>query len=167
MKIKNMQEILNKELYKEVCEHYELYYKLQPLTARIYALFVFNNCPNGLTFEDILDTFQASKSSVSHSINTLVELNFLEQFKKDNERKRHFRVNRSLFLMRLQDVHQRLIREREISRKLRSYRKINNDELFKQEEYDFYVGHLNEVTESLEKTIQNLKLHINSNENSN
>lgn len=159
-----MQNITDKELYKEVCEHYEMYYKLQPLTARIYALFVFNNCPNGLTFDEVLETFQVSKSSVSHSINTLIELNFLEQYKKENERKRYFRVNRSLFLLRLEDVHKRLEREREISEKLRVYRKTAQNELFKQEEYNFYVSHLADVTKSIEQTIENLKLHINSNE---
>lgn len=159
-----MQNITDKELYKEVCAHYEMYYKLQPLTARIYALFVFNNCPNGFTFDEILEAFQVSKSSVSHSINALIELDFLEQYKKENERKRYFRVNRRLFLLRLEDVHKRLEREREISQKLRAYRKTTQSELFKQEEYDFYVGHLASVTKSIEETIENLKLHINSNE---
>ncbi len=162
-----MQNILKHELFKEVCTHYETYYKLQPLTARLYALFVLNNCREGFTFEELLEIFQASKSSISHSINTLIELNFIEQYKKENERKRYFRVNRSFFLLRLEDVHKRLVSEKEINEKLRQHRRKHKDELFNKEEYDYYVAHISEVTKSLEKTIQNLKLHINSNEKSN
>lgn len=155
-----MQDILELDLFKEVATHYEVFYKLPPLTARIYALLVFNNCKEGLTFDDVLETFQASKSSVSHSINSLIELNFIEQFKKDCERKRYFRVKKNLFLIRMEDVYKRLIREKTITQKLRAYRKTQGNELFKQEEVDVYISHLDNVTESIEKTIQNLKLHI-------
>jgi len=155
-----MQDILELDLFKEVATHYEVFYKLPPLTARIYALFVFNNCKEGLTFDDVLETFQASKSSVSYSINSLIELNFIEQFKKDCVRKRYFRVKKNLFLIRMEDVYKRLIREKTITQKLRVYRKTQGNELFKQEEVDVYISHLDNVTESIEKTIQNLKLHI-------
>lgn len=162
-----MQDLLQHKLFKEVCVHYETYYKLQPLTARIYALFVLNNCREGFTFDELLDIFQASKSSISHSINTLIELSFIEQYKKENERKRYFRVNRNLFLLRLEDVYERLMREKEINEKLREYRKEKDSLIFNQEEYEYYIAHIDEVTKSIEKTIQNLKLHINSNEKSN
>lgn len=162
-----MQDILKHELFKEVCAHYEAYYKLQPLTARLYALFVFNNCQEGFTFDELLETFQASKSSISHSINSLIEMNFIEQIKKENERKRYFRANQSFFLLRLEDVYERLMREKEINEKLREYRKEQDNLMFNKEEYEYYVTHLDEVTKSILKTIQNLKLHNNSNEKSN
>jgi DNA-binding transcriptional regulator GbsR (MarR family) len=163
-KISYMQTILELDLFKETATHYELFYKLPPLTARIYALLVFNNCQDGLTFEELLETFQSSKSSISNSINVLIELNFIEQFKKGSERKRHFRINKNLFLMRLEMVSKRLKSEKEINNKLREYRKSNCNELFKQEAFDIYNFHLEEVTQSIDKTIQNLKLHIKSNE---
>lgn len=159
-----MQDILKHELFKEVCAHYETYYKLQPLTARLYALFVFNNCQEGFTFDELLETFQASKSSISHSINSLIEMNFIEQIKKENERKRYFRANQSFFLLRLENVYERLTKEKEINEKLRAYRKHHNNLMFNEEEYEFYVEHINEVTTSLKNTIENLKLHNDSNE---
>lgn len=161
-----MQEVLENDLFKEITSHYEKFYKLPPLTARIYALLVFNNCPEGLTFEALLEIFHASKSSISHSISVLVELKFIEQFKKDNERKRYFRANKNLFLMRLEDVQERLLHEMDVYSKLRSYKQTNANMLFNQEAFDFYIGHLAETTNSLEKTIQNLKLYIRKNEES-
>jgi len=159
-----MQHILNLELFKETSNHYEQFYQLQPLTARIYTLLVFNNCQHGLTFDQLVEIFKSSKSSISNSINTLIDLNFIEQFKNESERKRHFRVNRNLFLMRLEMVSKRLKSEKEINKKLKEYRAETGNELFKQELFDIYIYHLNEVTQSIDKTIDNLKLHIHSNE---
>lgn len=161
-----MHHVLELDLFKEVSAHYERFYSFQPLTAKIYALMVLNNCSEGLTFDDFLETFHSSKSSISHSLNTLVEMNFIEQFKKENERRRYFRINRSLFLMRLEDVHKRLTQEMEINLKLRGYRKAKCSELFREDEFDFYISHLSLATQSIEKTIQKLKLYINTNEKS-
>lgn len=159
-----MQKILELDLFKEAVAHYELFYKLTPLTARIYTLLVFNNCQDGLTFEELLETFKASKSSISNSIKVLIENKFIEQFKKGSERKRHFRINSNLFLMRLEMVSKRLKSEKEINMKLKEYRKSNCNELFKEETFDIYNFHLDEVTKSIDKTIKNLKFHFNSNE---
>ncbi len=159
-----MHNILKHELFKEVCTHYETYYELQPLTARLYALFVLNNCKEGFTFDELLETFQVSKSSISHSINSLIEMNFIEQIKKENERKRYFRANQRFFLLRLESVYERLIKENEINEKLRAYRKKHNNLMFNEEEYKHYVTHINEVTKSLRNTIENLKFHNDSNE---
>lgn len=152
--------ILNTPLFKELVTHYEQFYKLQPLTARIYALLILNNCSKGLSFENLLDTLVVSKSSVSHSIKTLLDLNFIEQFKLDNERKRYFRIHKNFFLMRLEEVNTRLIREKEINEKLKEYRKEDRDTMFHKNEFDQYLSHLYDVTLSLQKTIENLKLHI-------
>lgn len=159
-----MKDILGLELYQEITEHYESYYNLQPLTARIYALLVFNNCQFGLTFDDFVEIFQVSKSSVSHSVNTLIELNFIEQIKKDNERKRFFRVHKDLFLMRLQDVYKRLQQEKHINSQLQKYRNNNNPSIFDPNAVALYISHLDEVTSSIHKTIENLKLHIDNHE---
>ncbi|UUV22690.1 GbsR/MarR family transcriptional regulator [Paenimyroides aestuarii] len=159
-----MRQLLALDLFKEISEHYEVYYKLPPLTARIYTLFIFNNCKDGLTFDELVEIFQASKSSVSTSLNVLIEHNYIEQIKKENERKRYFRSNRNLFLKRLDDVLKRLKNEKEINIKLKEYRQSTCRDLFKQEAFDVYIDHLSDVTQSIEKTIQNLKLHIKPNE---
>ena len=160
-----MEDFLELELYKEVTAHYEKYYKLQPLTAKVYSFFIFNNCQDGLTFDFLVDTFQVSKSSMSHSINTLIELNFIEDFKNENERKRHFRINKKLFLMRLLDVEERLISEKNVYLKLKDYKMTNSNQMFKPETFDLYIEHLAEVTTSIENTIQNLNIYISKNEN--
>ncbi len=152
-----MQKVLELDLFKDVAEHFEQFYRLPPLTARIYALLIFNNCAEGLTFEDLLDTFCASKSSISHSISLLTDMGFIEQYKKENERKRYFRVNKNLFLLRLREVQKMLTREAEINKRLREYRKSQTNVIFKQDAFDAYIGHLKLTTDSLENTILKLK----------
>lgn len=160
-----MEEILELDLYKEVTAHYEKYYKFQPLTAKVYSFFVFNNCQDGLTFDFLVDTFQVSKSSMSHSIKTLIEHSFIEDFKNENERKRHFRVNKKLFLTRLTDVQERLENEKNVYMKLKEYKIEKSNQMFKKETFDLYIDHLDQVTSSLQNTIQNLNLYISKNEN--
>lgn len=156
--------VLETSLFKDLVRHYEQFYKLQPLTARIYALLILNNCSKGLSFDNLVATLQVSKSSVSHSVNALLDLNFIEQLKQDNERKRYFRIHKNFFLMRLEDVNIRLIREKEINEKLKEYRKEDGNTMFHKDEFDYYLSHLHDVTSSVEKTIENLKLHIKPNE---
>nr|WP_297308856.1 hypothetical protein [uncultured Flavobacterium sp.] len=160
-----MKEVLNLELFKNVTSHYEKFYKLQPLTAKVYTYFVFNNCQDGLTFEHLVDLFQVSKSSMSHSISSLLELSFLEDFKKDNERKRYFRINKKLFLQRLHDVNERLENEKNIYVKLKEYKLNACNQVFDIRAFDIYIDHLSQVTDSLDKTIKNINLYINQNEN--
>lgn len=159
-----MQQVLELDLFKETSAHYERFHKMQPLTARLYTLLVFNNCSDGLSFDDLLEILQSSKSSISHSLNTLIEMNFIEQYKKQNQRKRYFRINKNLFLKRLEDVKERLTEEKRVYVKIREYKEENAKTLFKPEVFNFYILHLDDVINSIEKTIQNLKLHIKPNE---
>lgn len=159
-----MHHVLELDLFKETSAHYERFHKMQPLTARLYALLVFNNCSDGLSFDDLHEIFQSSKSSISHSLNTLIEMNFIEQYKKENERKRYFRINGNLFLKRLEDVKERLTEEKKVYTKIREYKKENSKTLFKPEVFDFYLVHLDNATHSIENTINNLKLFIHTNE---
>jgi DNA-binding transcriptional regulator GbsR (MarR family) len=160
-----MHEILNLDLFKKVTSHYEKFYKLQPLTAKVYTYFIFNNCREGLTFDFLVEFFQVSKSSMSNSLHSLMELNFIEDFKNENERKRHFRVNKDLFMKRLNDVYERLENEKEVYKELKEYKMDVSNQVFNSTTFDIYIDHLDQVTDSLDKTIQNLNLYIKSNEN--
>jgi len=160
-----MDNIFNLEIYKEVTDHYEKYYKLQPLTARVYSYFIFNNCQEGLTFENLVEVFKVSKSSMSNSIKSLIALDFIEDFKKDNERKRHFKINKNIFLLRITDVKNKIENEKKIYMKLRDYKIAMKNVIFNKDAFNVYINHLNETELKLNKTIENLNLYINPNEN--
>lgn len=165
LKNNSMHEILELDLYNEITAHYERYYKLQPLTAKVYSFFIFNNCQDGMTFDYLVEVFQVSKSSMSNSIKTLIELEFIEDFKLNNERKRHFKVNKKLFLMRLTDVKDKIINEKKIYIKFRDYKKSIKNVVFNQDAFDLYIDHLDDTASILTQTIENLNLYISKNEN--
>jgi len=79
-----------KKLVEEVGLSFERKHNFAPLAARIYALMIL--CPyEGHTFEQIIDLTNASKSSVSTSLNLLLQLRYVEYFTETGDRKRHFR----------------------------------------------------------------------------
>jgi DNA-binding transcriptional regulator GbsR (MarR family) len=65
---------------------------MQPVAARINALLQVSN-NTLLTFDEIQETLQVSKSSVSNAINILLSTGQIEYFTKPGERKRYFRSN--------------------------------------------------------------------------
>ena len=77
----------------------------------------------------------------------------------------HLLNNKKLFLMRLLDVEERLISEKNVYLKLKDYKMTNSNQMFKPETFDLYIEHLAEVTTSIENTIQNLNIYISKNEN--
>jgi DNA-binding transcriptional regulator GbsR (MarR family) len=63
---------------------------MQPAAARILALMLVSDQPE-LTFEDIHETLNLSKSATSNALNFLISTNKAEYITKPGERRRYFR----------------------------------------------------------------------------
>lgn len=63
---------------------------MQPAASRIYALLMVSD-RNELTFEEIYETLNISKSAASNAINLLIGISHIEYITKSGERKRYFR----------------------------------------------------------------------------
>ena len=83
----------NLEIFQCYSAHLEKVYKLPPLTAKLQTYMVLQSSDEGLTFEELLEIFKVSKSSLSNSINYLLSTNQIEYINKINSRKRYFRIN--------------------------------------------------------------------------
>lgn len=88
------------ELIESLGMHFESMYQLPPLATRIYALLILTG-NEGLTFEALIEATEASKSSVSTSINLLLQTQKIEYFTKSGDRKRYFRKNANYLKNRL------------------------------------------------------------------
>ena len=64
---------------------------LQPAAARVLSLLIVSNNPE-LTFEEIIEALQISKSAASNAINLLLKMNRIEYITKPGDRKRYFRA---------------------------------------------------------------------------
>lgn len=61
------------KLIEEIGVHFESVYNLPPLAARIYAILIMGN-EEGYSFEALVEEVAASKSTVSTSLNLLLQL---------------------------------------------------------------------------------------------
>lgn len=65
---------------------------ISPAASRILALLTVANDPE-ITFEDIYETLNLSKSSTSNALNMLIAMNRVEYITKHGDRKRYFRAS--------------------------------------------------------------------------
>ena len=65
------------ELIEMFGVHFEQLYNISPLASRILGTLIIDGCKSGLTFEELVDKMQASKSSISTNINLLLKRTLL------------------------------------------------------------------------------------------
>lgn len=79
------------ELIEQFGVHFEKFYNLPPLAARIFSIIIINSREKDLTFDDILTITNASKSSVSTSIHFLLNTGKIEYYTICRDRKKYFK----------------------------------------------------------------------------
>ena len=100
------------ELIEELGMHFENLYNLPPLATRIHATLILNG-EKEYSFDEIITFTNASKSSVSTSLNLLLQTDKIEYFTKQGDRKRYFRKKRDYLKSRL--INYKALIEKEIS----------------------------------------------------
>lgn len=148
------------QLIEELGVHFESEYSLPPLAARIFANLVITE-EDGLTFEDCLVKRCASKSSVSTSLNLLLQMDFIKYFTKSGDRKRYFKIANkdALFISKLNAVLKRLEKESEMMEKVANYNKEYNPQKHEANKTrkEIYMKCVEETKTIYRKTIEDLK----------
>lgn len=147
------------ELIQELTNHYIETYDLPPLAAKIYAYLLMDCRREGVTFDEIIEIFNVSKSSVSNSLQLLIQNKYVEQFSKINQRKRFYRLSSGNILLRLNHIHDMLQKEKAISRKMYNYYEKNDKietKIFLKK-MKIYLNHLDTSVEKLSQTINLLE----------
>ena len=67
--------------------HFEQLYNIPPLAARILGTLIIDGCKSGLTFEELVEKMQASKSSISTNLNLLQKMDKINIRFKDGCKK--------------------------------------------------------------------------------
>lgn len=119
----------HKELIEEIGMGVEERAGLSPLASRIYALLTMSSA-NGLTFDEIKGTIEASKSSISVNINVLLQLKYVEYYTKPGDRKRYFKVSKYFQLKFLELYLESLDKQITLVDKINSYNKEYQKEKF-------------------------------------
>lgn len=146
------------EFFQDYCAHHETMYNYSPLTAKIYTYLMLSSDREGITFDEIVEKLNASKSSVSSSLNTLVNNAHVEHFNKIDERKRYFRVNPDYLTIRLNTIRDILAKEKNLAYRLQEYKATKTTESKPcQMKMGIYIEHLEKATHELTNTIEKLK----------
>ncbi|KAB1065695.1 GbsR/MarR family transcriptional regulator [Salibacter halophilus] len=86
-----MQTQEEKRLIEDFGVHLEQKEELSPLAARIYATLILQ-VGYGVTFDELVNDLEASKSSISTNLKMLSQLNLIEYTTKCGDRKKYYRV---------------------------------------------------------------------------
>ena len=144
------------EIYQKLIDFYGDLFNLSPLSAKIYAYFIFDFEKNGLTFDDLVETFCASKSSVSSSVNFLLNANLIKTINKIDERKRYFIINEDFVKIRFEEIVNRMKREIKILDQLNDHREQEKENINQSERYKIYKSLLEKNIENIENTLNKL-----------
>ncbi len=146
------------ELIEELGMHFEVLYHLPPLASRIYAILILNGY-DGMTFDQIMEQTEASKSSVSTGINLLMQTNKIEYFTKAGDRKRYFRNRKNHLKLRLGNYKDLIEKEIVLFEKTSAYMKAFDLKTYKENlcYTSIYIDHLKESKKILEATLKKLE----------
>jgi DNA-binding transcriptional regulator GbsR (MarR family) len=127
---------------------------LTPMQGRIVAFFTVSDPPEK-TFDELVDYFKASKSSVSNSLNYLLQNKIMDYKTFASDRKRYFFLTDSFFLVYFKRVLENVAELKEHAYRSVSMRTpeypVANEKILK------WIENANRFQESLENTLESLK----------
>ncbi len=149
-------------LTEEIGLHFESLYGIPPLAARIYATLILNGS-EGYSFEELTELMGASKSSMSTSINLLLQLDKIEYYTKPGDRKRYFKKKANYLKMRLENYIKIIDREISLFDKTFAFLKETNPTSYeegkpiKEVYHDYLEKSKNLMLETISQLDQNTK----------
>lgn len=144
---------LDKDIFREMVKFYGEAFHLPPLAAKIYSYLIFDFDRNGVSFDEFVEIFSVSKSSVSASLNLLLNLNIIRDFNKINERKRFFVMNENYMKIRFEEIILKMESELSIINKLKDFRTITDESALKKYEIyrDFFENNISSIKERIDQ----------------
>ena len=145
---------IDKEIFREMVKFYGEVFHLPPLAAKIYAYLIFDFDRKGVSFDEFVDIFAASKSSVSSNLNLLLNLNIINDFNKIDERKRFFVMNEKYMKIRFEEIIEKMERELLILENLKKFR--NTECAIALQKFDTYASLFKKNINNIKETLPQL-----------
>ena len=136
---------------------------LAPLAARVMATLILNG-KQGITFDKLVCSLNASKSTISTHLEHLQATNKVKYFTKTGDRKRYFIINPDLMLNVIDEMIAKWEAETLIHEKILAYKKKYNEVCIQDQEFKFDLEFQKDVLAFLSEAttaIQKLKTKIN------
>lgn len=128
--------------------------QLAPLAARILAYIILTG-KKGTTFEDLVKSLSASKSTISTHLNHLSDLKTLIYFTKPGDRKKYYIVNGDSMIHRIDNLLRTWTVQKDLHKEIKAYKNnINNQSSpdilkFELDFHDDYIQFLEEIIKSV------------------
>jgi|TARA_R110000868_G_scaffold26121_5_gene101046 DNA-binding transcriptional regulator GbsR (MarR family) len=135
--------------------HFEKLYNIPPLAARIIGVLIIDGCKSGLTFDTLVETIGASKSSISTNLNLLLKMDKVTYFTICGDRKKYFKA--ADLSKRLENYLQIIDSEMTILNRMIAYREHTASCTEEQRNLDnvrAYKVHVNELQKLFSNTIK-------------
>ncbi|WP_461532627.1 GbsR/MarR family transcriptional regulator [Sinomicrobium sp.] len=107
-------------LIEEMGVFFERNETFSPLAARIFSVLVLSG-EQGVTFEELLERLEASKSSVSTNLHLLQSTGKITYFTKTGDRKRYFKTAPDQILIRMDEKIEQWEKEKRLLEKVHGY----------------------------------------------
>ncbi len=148
---------LDENIFQDLVRIYIDQHGLAPLAAKIYAYLVFDFQKQGVTFDDFVEIFSSSKSSVSSSLHHLINNGFIKDINRIDERRRYFVLNDEYMRTHFEVIIMKLEKELEITRSLKEF--YENQSGNRKSNLDVYIKLLTNNITNIKESIQEIKLN--------
>lgn len=155
-----------KELIEKLGVNLEKLHKMAPVAARIFATLILSK-KKGVTFEELVEELNASKSSISTHLESLQTLNKVSYITRPGDRKRYFIIHPNLILNIINEMVEKWDNEKSIHQDIIEF-KEKQQQNSEGDEHDFDVEFNKDFLVFLEEAKTALeKLKLNSIQKSN
>lgn len=144
--------IIDDKIFQDAVKLYSTMFNLPPLASKIYSYLLFDFDKVGVTFDEFVDVFGVSKSSVSTSICLLISSQLIIDINKKDERKRFFFTNENFKKLRFERIVKNMQDELNLIDKLTEFK--NKDE--EDEKTEIYKSLLKKNILNIQKSLNKL-----------
>ncbi len=145
---------INEKIFQDAVKFYGTVFNIPPLASKIYSYLLFDYEKVGITFDEFVDVFAASKSSVSTSISLLLNGELIIDHNKMDERKRYFFINEEYKKIRFEKIVQKMRDELKLLDDLNNFKKVRDNGY--NERTDAYIALLNKNIMNIEESLNKL-----------
>jgi DNA-binding transcriptional regulator GbsR (MarR family) len=150
-----------KELVEKLGVRFEKLKKLSPVSARIFATLILTE-KKGITFDELVEELNASKSTVSTNLEHLQSLNKVSYITRPGDRKRYFIINPNLILNIIDEMIEKWSNEKSIHLAIIDYKEKRQQNTEKEEpecDIEFNKNFLIFFEEAI-AAVEKLKLNV-------
>ncbi|MNU13211.1 hypothetical protein D3C71_12470 [compost metagenome] len=145
---------VDEKIFQDAVKFYGTVLNVPPLASKIYSYLIFDFDKVGITFDEFVEVFSASKSSVSTSLNLLINSELIIDVNKMDERKRYFFANDDYKKIRFEKIVQKMQDELKLLDDLKNFRKTEHKD--DDERIEVYKALLNKNITNIQESLNKL-----------